>query len=252
MGLWLLTAASLGAAVALSPLVRESRAVTVLGARETWRLEWKSAPKPSCDDEPDGLVTCPCQGFAVGEQGELFLVRLRPGKPEQRLALAPLFEGRDEPAAVLRRYDAEAWYAAGEAGREKLPSLPVMKISAYGPATAGFVLQTGSWSCGHQPSVLVGVSRQRDEPHAVGTAEHPDQPVVLERQASWQELREKGRVESIETACGDHGSELEHVVSLRADAAGLHGSWADYACEVDGKRGALLERGTLGGQPLNR
>ena len=52
----------------------------------------------------DEVVTCPCEGFAQGETGELDLVRMRPDAPPERLPLSPLFgePGEARPQAVLR------------------------------------------------------------------------------------------------------------------------------------------------------
>jgi len=240
----LIAAASLGAAAAVSPVVRQERAVIVSGAPETWRLEWARPPQPLCQDEPEGLVTCPCAGFAAGEIGELWLVRIRAGKPEQRLSLARFFEDGD--GAALQRFEPAAFYAAQtDAARAKLPQVEVMKISAYGGAV-GFVLQIGNLACGHQPSVLIGVTPGRDELHAIGTVENKERPVVLEKPASWELLRKDGQVESLEVTCGDHGSDIERVVALRSDAKGLHGTWAEYGCGDDGKRGEKRASGALG------
>ena len=84
-----------------APTIREEQNVTVNGISETWRLQWRTTPKPFC--EPTQLsLTCPCQGFAYGEQGDIYLVRLRDGVEIERLHLTPLFRGRD--GAVVQRW----------------------------------------------------------------------------------------------------------------------------------------------------
>src|SRR5689334_10491660 len=96
---WLALAGFVGAgAWAAGPVVREEARVKVDGVVERWRLEWRAAPELDCF-EPEG-VTCPCQGFAYSESGELDLVRSRPGAPVERLALTPLFGG--DPARLRR------------------------------------------------------------------------------------------------------------------------------------------------------
>ena len=63
------------------PNIREEQQVVVNGVTETWRLQWKSPPHPECDAS-EGMamaITCPCQGFAFGESGDLDVVRLRNG-----------------------------------------------------------------------------------------------------------------------------------------------------------------------------
>jgi hypothetical protein len=93
-----------------SPLIREEHKVLVDGVEERWRLEWESPPVPACaPDEPEWM-TCPCNGFAFGERGNLVLVRQKPGQDEERFALGRLFEEKyDAPGkageVVLRRWD---------------------------------------------------------------------------------------------------------------------------------------------------
>ncbi len=54
-------------------------------------------------------MTCPCNGFAFGERGNLVLIRKRPGQKEERLRLGPLFS--EAPVefgeAVLQRWDVQ-------------------------------------------------------------------------------------------------------------------------------------------------
>ena len=79
----------------VAEILREQRDVVVDGAREQWRLVWKGKPQPACapdDGLEDGWLTCPCDGFAFGEQGDLDLVRLAGTSPEDRLSLTPLFD----------------------------------------------------------------------------------------------------------------------------------------------------------------
>jgi hypothetical protein len=75
------------------PNIREEQQVVVNGVTETWRLQWKSPPHPECDAS-EGMamaITSPCQGFALGESGDLDVVRLRNGSEIDRLAITPLF-----------------------------------------------------------------------------------------------------------------------------------------------------------------
>ncbi len=194
-----------------APLVRDERRID----GEVWRLEWLKAPEPACADEPDGIVTCPCTGFAPGLAGDLQLVLERPGRPARRLALAPLFGPAPADGAVVPR-DGQ-----------------LLRLGDYdhdGRASE-FVLQIGAAECGHTPSVLVGVSRARDALHAFGTAEHPDRPLVLDHPQAWEELKAKGVAVSREQPCGDHGSDVEIVVTVRADAKGLHALEETFACD---------------------
>jgi len=234
------------AAVAAGPVVREEAEVKVDGVVERWRLEWRKPPTLDCF-EPE-VVTCPCEGFAYAESGELELVRTRPGKPVERLALTPLFGG--DPARLRR------WKPV--ASDEALPpeqratvlarrkSERAMELGDYdhdGQARE-FVLQTAAHGCGMREAVLIGVDKRDGRLRALGTAEHPERPLVL-KPGTWAKLLKAAEVESVETPCGDHGSESEDVIRLRADARGLHATRERYRCTEQLERGAREESESL-------
>src|SRR5258708_10554751 len=77
-----LTGASALVSQSTRPVIREEQTVVVNGAIETWRLEWKTAPKPYCP--PVEVPVCPCNGFGYGESGQLDLVRTRNGREGDR------------------------------------------------------------------------------------------------------------------------------------------------------------------------
>ena len=213
-------------------VVREEKEVDVDGVKETWRLEWKSAPVPTCID--DSFYTCPCEGFAFGEKGDLDLVRARPGQPEERLRLNAYFVEGD---AVVPRW------ATTEAEKKSLvppklaelasrPLVTVMKLGDYdhdGRATE-LVLQVGAVPCGHQQAVVVGIDRKNPRLHAFGTAEKPGAPVVFEHAQDWEKVRGKLPVTLTETPCGDHGADQDTRVTVRADAQGLHVTTSTTKC----------------------
>jgi hypothetical protein len=93
-------------------------------------------------------------------------------------------------------------------------------------------------------AVLLGVDRRDGRVRALGTAEHPERPLVLEP-GTWARLLQSAQVDAVETPCGDHGSQGEDVIRLRADAQGLHATLERYGCTEAGKRGALVTREVL-------
>ncbi len=244
---WMALAGLVGAAaVAAGPVVREEAQVKVDGVLERWRLEWRAPPELDCF-EPEG-ISCTCEGFAYAERGELELVRTRPGKPVERLALTPLFGGdparlrRWKPAA--RDEDLSPDQRPGVLARRK--SLRAMVLGDYdrdGQARE-FVLQTAAYGCGMREAVLIGVDPRDGRLRALGTAEHPERPLVLEPR-TWAMLLTAAEVESVETPCGDHGSEAEDVIRLRADARGLHATRERYGCTEKFERGAREATETL-------
>jgi hypothetical protein len=235
------------------PIVREEQKVTAADGEESWRLEWASAPRPACSPDQPEWMTCPCIGFAFGERGNLTLVRRKSGHNDERFALTKLFDGDlDGPGypgeAVLRRWDVgekdieqsdSATFASGVYAR---PIATVMRFGDYdhdGRATE-FLLQVGTLPCGKQMSVAVGISPRSDRVHVFGTAEHPEKPLVLQA-PHWESLLQaKGPVKVVDWVCGDHGSDTETELELRADAEGIHATRTEYKCKADASRGELI------------
>jgi hypothetical protein len=194
-------------------------------------------------------------GFAYGEMGELDLVRSRPGPPDERLALTPLFHeaGADGPReidslAVLQRWpvhesDSEA------RDDDSLPAAirarPVVRVMALGDydhdgRATEFLLQVGTLPCGKRVAVLVGVSHADSSVHVFRSLGHPEQSLVLPTYI-WDRLRQSaGRATGVEWPCGDHGADTQTEVSLSAGPKGIGGTRAEYACTAGNARGRLL------------
>ncbi len=226
----------LAAITAGGPSLREEAEVTVDGVKEKWRLEWTSTPSPSCVDEKEvgslgsGSVTCSCAGFAFGEKGDLDLVRAQPGKAEERMHLGPLFDGGK---ARLQRWPVGNWAKTPPslADLAMRPLARVMKIADYdhdGRATE-FVLQVDANACGHTPSVVVGISKNKPSLHAFATTDKPSEPLKLDRRSDWDKLAAKSPVSIVEVACGDHGADTETSLDLSADGE-LHAKEKTRKC----------------------
>ncbi len=160
------------------------------GVKERWRLEWRHPPVPTCVD--DAWSSCACAGFAFGERGELDLVRTRPDAPEERMHLAPLF---DDSEARLTRWAPLPQDRKKRPGMAELatrPLAPVMKLGDYdhdGRATE-MVLQVAAYACGHTPSIVVGIDRQRGL-HAFASTERPNEPYTLESREAWESVAKR-------------------------------------------------------------
>jgi hypothetical protein len=205
------------AALTDGPVVREQVTVTIDGAKETWRLEWKRPPVPDCVGP--GWDTCPCAGFAFGEKGDMDLVRARPGAKEERLALGPLFEGKD---VRLRRWTpvkSDTGKAPDIGDLVVRPVGELMKLGDYdhdGRATE-LVLQVDAGPCGHAPAIVVGISKKNPTLHAFGTKDKPNEPLTLPRPDEWEKLKAKPAVDFVTLPCGDHGAEEEVSLHVIAD-----------------------------------
>ncbi|MBI4965775.1 MAG: hypothetical protein HY913_21030 [Desulfomonile tiedjei] len=236
-------------------VIREERKVTIDGVEELWRLEWLSTPSPACSPDQPEWMTCPCNGFAFGERGNLVLVRNRPGYEEERLALTRLFDGDfDLPGkageAFLRRWDVDAKDvdendAGALASRVRArPFATVMRFGDYnhdGRPTE-FLLQVGTLPCGKIMSVAVGVSRGKDRLHVFGSVENPEKPLVLQA-SHWEALlKARGPIKVVDWVCGDHGSETETELELSAQAEGIRATRIEYRCKEDGSRGDLVAK----------
>ncbi len=233
------------------PVVREERQIIVNGAAELWRLEWETAPKPACGAEGNSdSITCPCSGFAYGESGQLDLVRVAAGHEIERLKLTPYFE--DTPtegghSAVVQRWELQS-KDNDEAGSKEFaaqvshrPVVNVMQFADYnhdGMATE-FFLQTESLPCGKHAGIVIGLTRAIPRLHVFGTVLHPDKPLVLQK-TEWDSLLKRpGGGETLDWACGDHGSDVETYVELHASNGNIQGIRRNYKCTEDGKRGSL-------------
>jgi hypothetical protein len=244
-------------APATAAVIREERSVTVGSVRERWRLVWNSEPKPACAPD-DGMqlewFTCPCAGFAFGERGDLDLVRVKPGGAEERRSLTAFFEEEIDSwgrTAILPRWprrDTDVQAVDRETPEQltsKIHSRPIVSIMNLrdfdhdGRATE-FFLQTSAAPCGKRMGIVVGVSRGRPALHAFGSALNPAKPLVL-RADHWDALAKSASpADRVDWACGDHGSDTQEELTLRADSAGVHVTRHFYQCNADCTRGSLL------------
>ncbi len=238
------------------PVIRETREIVINGVKEEWRLEWSASPREVCGPDDPDWMTCPCMGFAFGEGGTLTLVRKVPGKEEERLELGPLFsgDGHDSPGekgeAVLRRWgerksDLEQQDRPGFP--DKVRSRPVLRVIHFGDydrdgRASEFLLQVGTLPCGKKMNVIIGISRKKEKLHVFTSVDRPDRPLVLQAW-QWEKLRwAKGAIRVVSWPCGDHGSDAEAELELRADRGAIHSARREFQCTADGKRGKLIKK----------
>lgn len=249
------------------PILREEHRIIVDGVEETWRLEWLNTPTEmaACGPEDEYWDTCPCDGFAFGENGDLMLVRKRSGKKDEHFFLNPLFEYGEHPGpgAALRRWDVTRedrkkliemesrnkedktkgpqFFAAD--GLRMRPLARVMEFVDYdhdGRATE-FLLQIGTWPCDVKVCVVVGISRNNNRLHVFASANRPKEPLIL-KSGQWEALSKvKGPVKVPDLLCGDHGSDYEREVELRAHNGKIYATRRTYQCVDKGRRGPLIE-----------
>ena len=233
------------------PIIREEKAVTVEGKAEIWRLEWKTKPTPACGaDDAEISLTCPCSGFAFGEQGPLTLVRIRSDGSTEHLELGPLFEKKDNPVvgavngqAILQRWaPIESTGSDGDFERAhendfatqvaSRPVADVMQFSDFdhdGQATE-FLFQVATLPCGKHQMVLIGVSKANPHLHVFASAEKPDEPLIL-GSWEWEALKEsRGPIDVTDWPCGDHASEVEWRVHLWANSGVIHATKTHAYC----------------------
>lgn len=236
-----------------APTIREEQFVTVNGVTETWRLQWNEVPRPYCGaDEIDRALTCPCMGFAYGESGDLYLVRLRNGSEVDRLHLTPFFT--EEESAVLQHSPVGA-QDFKLSNREdfsniviKRPIVRIMQLDDYdhdGRRTE-FYLQTESAPCGKSVGVVVGLSMANPRLHVFGTVSRPAEPLYLQRR-EWQALRDasSGSVNVIDWPCDDHGAETQTEIQLQWSVRGIEGTSREYTCPANHQSRQLIKEGPL-------
>ena len=215
--------------------IREEQQIIVDGLTETWRLQWAAVPTSYCgSNEPWG---CPCEGFAYGEAGDLFLIRLRNGEEIDRLHLTPFFSEGAGKAVVQRKPTDRG--DLDDSGREDFPSrvnkrttVKVMNFADYDHdgTKNEFYLQTGTIPCGKSEGVLIGLSKTSHRLHAFGTASSPGKPLHLGKW-EWEALRDaSGPVEVMAWTCGDHGSETQAKLLLGWTDGGIDGVQRVFSC----------------------
>ena len=234
-------------------LIREEQQIFVKGVAETWRLVWKEPPKPFCSfEDPLGAITCPCSGFAYGETGGLELIRLVGDREVDRLDLTPLYaevlKGQDGamiPRWEFRSSDIETYESPEfESQVRSRPIVQIMNFADYnhdGVATE-FFLQTDVAPCGKRIGIIVGITSKNPHLHAFGSARRPNKPLIMQK-VLWEALISSARPPSItDWPCGDHGSEIESEVELRATRRGIEGTTREFECTETGGRGRLVRQ----------
>lgn len=235
-----------------SPTIREQQSVIVNGATEIWRLEWTTPLKSACGAEDVYWYTCPCSGFAYGEAGAVDLVRMSSGREIDRLSLTTLFDenlSNIGKLAILPRWepqDGDIKLEGTEELLQRVRSRPVVKVMQFddydhdGNATE-FFLQTGTAPCGKLTGVVVGRLRGSAGLHALGTALHPNEPLVMKKD-EWEALRNAtGPIRVVDWTCGDHGSDTEIELELDTGPQGISVISRTFACDDNnGRRVRLL------------
>jgi len=250
--------AILAAASAVAePVVREEKAVTVNGVRETWRLVWDAPPATVCGPEDVSMaITCPCSGLAYGEYGKLSLVRTRDGREIERMDLRPLFGQFDDPddkvagLAYVTRWplaqtdaDREAKHDAGLIDDIKRRPAPViMNFADYdrNGSASEFLLQVGTLPCGKHQFAAIGIASD-GRLRALSSVAHPETPLMMPL-AAWQALAKSAGPTVVPTlTCGDHGSDSRTELVVSADKGVIRVKSREYACPAKGAREKLIE-----------
>jgi hypothetical protein len=241
--------------------IREEQSLEVDGVIETWRLQWMTAPKPLCGaDKQDASLTCPCMGFAYGESGDLYLIRLRNGEEIDRLRLAPFFgkvfsgvEGNS--SAIVQRWPVDQARDYKLSSRDGFPKLvsrrltvQVMHFADYDhdKKATEFFIQTEAAPCGKSIGVLVGLSATNSRLHVFGTASNPSKPLYLEK-FEWEAIRNNstGSINVVDWPCADHGAETQTELTLKWSINGIDGVRREYECPVNPKRRNLISEHPL-------
>jgi hypothetical protein len=214
-----------------------------------------SAPKPVCEVGPEGSLTCPCDGFAYGEGGDLAVVRLRNGKEIDHLDITPYFQARfhgEGQMAVVQRwapdYDHDFEASKRSDFRESVSKRRVVQVMFlhdydHDAWQAEFYLQTAMAPCGHSFGLVIGISKKNRTLHVFGTASKPSKPLLLQKE-EWEALRKAtGPVEVLDWACADHAAETETRLRLHWTSEGIEGTRRVFTCPPDG--GHLIEKKPL-------
>jgi hypothetical protein len=232
-------------------LVREQKTVMVNGSPEIWRLQWESKPTTLCGAEDAEMsLTCPCSGFAYGEQGKLALIRIRADGSHERLELGSLFQ-KDSPvlgmsggSAVLQRWaprlsgpEQDLKHAADDKFSAEVETRPLADVMQFGDydhdgQSTEFPFQVSTMPCGKHQMVLVGLSKANPHLHIFSSVEKPETPLVLGVWV-WDALLKSNDVDIVDWPCGDHGSDYEDRVHLQAGDGLLHAERRSRHCSTN-------------------
>lgn len=239
--------------VSAADIVRQTKTVQVGKISETWQLVWHGQPKALCAvSEGEGAMTCPCTGFAYGEQGDLSLVRKRNNRVVESLPLNSLFRYGDVEkgkAGLQLRTVKESEVDRSFAGDHQLPAdvqarptADVMTLKDYdhdGRATE-FLILLGNIACGHQMYAALGVTRKVPYLHLLRTHERPRVPLIMDIE-QWNALLIAVKPTKVrEWNCGDHGSDWQTDFVLYAHDGHIHVTERSFKCQGDNKPPRLI------------
>ena len=254
------TAASLivasATSAASSAYVRESRTVFIDGHREIWRLEWAEKPVSVCGaDAVYMAITMPCQDFAYGEAGLLWLIRERDGHDIDRMDLTPLYNESNlsgyEGVFVLRHWPmrsrdwdredrGDATLVADVAKRKPYVVMSLADYDHDGRATE-FVVEVDDFPRVERYAAI-GISKDEPRLHAFSSAAHPGKPLFLSKGA-WDALKITGKPSNVvDWPCVFDlwgGSYADGASGTRVEAN--HGTirawYRNYTCNAKGQLG---------------
>lgn len=193
-----------------SPDVSESRTVVVDGVEETWRVRFVT-PSRAPEEVPSDEWGCGLLFEARFDRGRAVLERVRDG------AVIDRFEnpcGRDDGDECVRGLLVPWGVGPRRAGHRtppgRLPRATFLDLGDYdhdGRATE-LALDVGHLVCGHNVSVIVGLTRSQPRLHVLSWAD--GEPMRMEHgRDAWEPVRASARGEMVTWGCGDHGASDE-------------------------------------------
>jgi len=158
------------------------------------------------------------------------------------MELTPLFIDAEAPGddlAVVQRWAANYETDLDDSDKNdfrevvaRRPTVKAMNFSDYdhdGRASE-FFLQTNVLPCGKPYGVVIGVSKSNPKLHVLGSADQPDQPLVLPR-FIWEAFSSaRGSIEKVAWICDDHAAEEETTISLRNTSKGIRAVQRTFSC----------------------
>jgi hypothetical protein len=246
---------ALTSSLACAATIREERKVIVDGGEESWALVWRSTPSDSiCGlSEPLDSFTCPCSGFAYAQSGHLSLRRKIPGREPESLDLDDLFLRDGTPGADTNKQSLLAKWPQRDGDSDRVDDDPlfreeirrrkavsVLNFADYdhdGKASE-FLLQVGTWPCGKHYMVAVGAIGAARHLGVIRTMEHPERPLVLPESA-WKALLNGDLQGVVEWECDDHGSEVQQILHVAAQAGHVTAERHLLSCSSDPAHSAM-------------
>lgn len=216
------------------------------GREECWALAWEAAPKPIC---AEGDRTWYCALFPAGQEGDLDVIRTRPGAEaeivrvrgalpgKETMAVLKVFGHQGEDSTGMRLLNVRDFDRDGRATEVKLVLRPgdALLDETRRPAVVAEVPPNQGYR-----TIVIGLPPRSSHLTAIGAASEPGIPLVLPREDGWNQILTASD-EDLSTGlewtlqeCKGEGTALSLLLRASRKGIALEQRRRSCACGVEG------------------